>query len=61
MFALGFTYYGIGLLSAGRAYVGGEGLWSKSQKDMVYALARYALSQRRRLPDLSRIAHRDSG
>ncbi len=39
---LAFAYYGIGLLSAGRAYVGGEGLWSKAQKDMVYALARYA-------------------
>jgi diguanylate cyclase (GGDEF)-like protein len=40
--SLAFTYYGIGLLSAARAYVGGEGLWSKAQKDMVYALARYA-------------------
>ncbi|HEU4775897.1 MAG TPA: hypothetical protein VFS95_03665, partial [Telluria sp.] len=40
--SLAFTYYGIGVLSAGRAYVGGEGLWSKAQKDMVYALARYA-------------------
>jgi diguanylate cyclase (GGDEF)-like protein len=40
--SLAFTYYGIGLLGAGRAYVGGEGLWSKSQKDMVYSLARYA-------------------
>ncbi|HEY0061191.1 MAG TPA: GGDEF domain-containing protein [Telluria sp.] len=40
--SLAFTYYGIGLLSAGRAYVGGEGLWSKAQKDMTYALARYA-------------------
>ncbi|MBA5635473.1 sensor domain-containing diguanylate cyclase [Duganella sp. LX20W] len=36
-----FTYYGIGLLSAGRAYVGGEGLWSKAQKDAVFALGRY--------------------
>ncbi|MBA5606199.1 diguanylate cyclase [Duganella sp. FT3S] len=36
-----FTYYGIGLLSAGRAYVGGEGLWSKAQKDAVFALERY--------------------
>lgn len=42
---LAFTYYGIGLLSAGRAYVGGEGLWSKAQKDAVYALARYARYQ----------------
>jgi diguanylate cyclase (GGDEF)-like protein len=39
---LAFTYYGIGLMSAARAYVGGEGFWSKAQKDMVYALARYA-------------------
>ncbi len=29
-------------LSAGRAYVGGEGLWSKAQKDSVYHLLRYA-------------------
>jgi diguanylate cyclase (GGDEF)-like protein len=29
-------------LSAGRAYVGGEGLWSKAQKDAVYHLLRYA-------------------
>lgn len=39
--SLAFTYYGIGLLSAARAYVGGEGLWSKAQKDMVYSLARF--------------------
>ncbi|MFL6659787.1 MAG: diguanylate cyclase domain-containing protein [Massilia sp.] len=36
------TYYGISVLAAERAYVGGEGLWSKAQKEMVYALARYA-------------------
>src|SRR5688572_31009781 len=29
-------------LSAGRAYVAGEGLWSKAQKDSVYHLLRYA-------------------
>src|SRR5688572_11360110 len=29
-------------LSAGRAYVGGEGLWSKAQKDAVHHLQRYA-------------------
>jgi diguanylate cyclase (GGDEF)-like protein len=45
VFALALTYYGIGILSAARAYVGGEGLWSKAQKDMVYALARYARYQ----------------
>ncbi|MDZ7919859.1 MAG: hypothetical protein U5O12_07625 [Rhodoferax sp.] len=31
------------LLSAVRAYVGGEGLWSKGQKDALYALTRYTL------------------
>lgn len=41
-FLLAFTNYSVGILSAGRAYVGGEGLWSKSQKEMIYALARYA-------------------
>ena len=33
--------YSIGLMSAGRAYVGGEGLWSKAQKQAVHALLRY--------------------
>lgn len=32
------------VLSGVRAYVGGEGLWSKAQKDAVYYLARYARS-----------------
>jgi hypothetical protein len=30
------------VLSAVRAYVGGEGLYSKAQRDAVYYLARYA-------------------
>ncbi len=30
------------LASGARAYVGGEGLWSKGQKDAVYYLSRYA-------------------
>ena len=30
------------LLSSARAYVGGEGLWSKAQKQAVYSLTRYA-------------------
>src|SRR5438309_11262800 len=30
------------VLSAVRAYVGGEGLWSKGEKDAVHYLARYA-------------------
>jgi diguanylate cyclase (GGDEF)-like protein/PAS domain S-box-containing protein len=32
-------------LSAGRAYVGGEGLWSKAQKDAVHHLLLYASSR----------------
>jgi len=32
------------ILSAARAYVGGEGLWSKGQKDAVHYLKRYASS-----------------
>jgi diguanylate cyclase (GGDEF)-like protein/PAS domain S-box-containing protein len=32
----------VDILSAGRAYVGGESLWSKAQKDAVYDLSRYA-------------------
>ncbi len=35
----------IDILSAGRAYVGGEGLWSKAQKDSIYYLIRYAASK----------------
>ena len=34
------------ILSAVRAYVGGESLWSKGQKDAVYRLAAYTESQR---------------
>ena len=36
---------GLEILSAGRAYVAGEGLWSKSQKDAVHHLQRYARSR----------------
>lgn len=43
---LAFAYYSFGLMSAARAYVGGEGFWSKSQKDAVMALTRYASEQR---------------
>ena len=35
----------VDVLSAGRAYVGGEGLWSKAQKDAVYYLVHYAQEQ----------------
>src|SRR4029453_5905973 len=30
------------IVSASRAYVGGESLWSKAQKEAVYSLFRYA-------------------
>ena len=32
------------IVSASRAYVGGESLWSKAQKEAVYSLFRYAQS-----------------
>jgi signal transduction histidine kinase/ActR/RegA family two-component response regulator len=38
----GLAYLSIDTLSAARAYVGGEGLWSKAQKDATYYLVRYA-------------------
>lgn len=38
-----FAFTSIHLLSAVRAYVQGEGLWSKGQKDAIYALSRYTL------------------
>lgn len=41
-----FSYYSIGLMSAARAYVGGEGLWSKAQKNSVLALSRYVAEQK---------------
>jgi diguanylate cyclase (GGDEF)-like protein/PAS domain S-box-containing protein len=37
--------FSMDLLSAARAYVGGEGLWSKAQKQAVYSLNRYADSR----------------
>ena len=33
------------IISAGRAYVGGESLWSKAQKEAVYRLFRYSQSR----------------
>ncbi len=39
---LGFAYYSMGVLSAARAFVGAEGLWSKAQRETIYALSRYA-------------------
>jgi signal transduction histidine kinase len=41
---LGVLLFSISTLSAVRAYVGGEGLWSKAQKDALYQLQRYARS-----------------
>jgi len=41
---LGLSYITIQNLSAARAYVGGEGLWSKAQKQAVYDLLRYSIS-----------------
>jgi PAS domain S-box-containing protein len=38
------NYEAIETLSAARAYVGGEGLWSKAQKEAVHSLVRYAAS-----------------
>jgi len=37
-------WFSVHTLSAVRAYVGGEGLWSKAQKDAVTSLQRYAQS-----------------
>ncbi len=39
---LALAHSSLAILSSGRAYVGGEGLWSKGQKDAVYFLTRYA-------------------
>jgi hypothetical protein len=36
--------FSFGLLSSVRAYVGGESLWSKAQKDAVFHLQDYAIS-----------------
>src|ERR1700744_2448870 len=35
-------FFSIHTLSSVRAYVGGEGLWSKAQKDAMYQLLKYA-------------------
>src|ERR1700689_892052 len=35
-------FFAIHTLSSVRAYVGGEGLWSKAQKDGLYQLLKYA-------------------
>src|SRR5215472_8829412 len=37
-------FFSLSTLSSLRAYVGGEGLWSKAQKDAVFHLYRYGVS-----------------
>ena len=49
---MAFAYLSISILSAGRAYVNAEGLYSKGHKDAVYYLARYA--QRRQEDDFKK-------
>lgn len=39
-----FLLFSLNTLSSLRAYVGGEGLWSKAQKDAVFHLYRYGVS-----------------
>ncbi len=39
---LGTLYFAVNTLSSIRAFVGAEGLWSKSQKDAVYFLQKYS-------------------
>src|SRR5258708_22046916 len=41
---LGVLIFSIHTLSSVRAYVGGEGLWSKAQKDAIYQLLRYGIT-----------------
>lgn len=41
---LGALIFSINTLSSVRAYVGGEGLWSKAQKDAIYQLLKYGRS-----------------
>lgn len=40
---VGLHVFGMRVKSAARAYVSGESLWSKAQKDAIYNLVRYAL------------------
>ena len=41
---LGLVYFSLGFSSAARAYVQGEGTWSKAQKEATIRLQRYAVS-----------------
>lgn len=42
---VGFTYLGMETLSAVRAYVAGEAIWSKHQREAVYRLRRYSFTR----------------
>ncbi|MES2352916.1 MAG: EAL domain-containing protein [Pseudomonadota bacterium] len=42
IFLVGLSAFSMGILSATRAYVEGESLWSKAQKEAVFRLSRYA-------------------
>src|ERR1700761_9162113 len=42
---LGVLIFSINTLSSVRAYVNGEGLWSKAQKDALYELLKYGHSR----------------
>ncbi len=46
---LALGYFGMEVLSSARAYVGGESLWSKAQKQAVLRLGRYAWSHDERV------------
>jgi hypothetical protein len=41
-------FFSLNTLSSLRAYVGGEGLWSKAQKDAVFHLYKYGISRTER-------------
>jgi diguanylate cyclase (GGDEF)-like protein/PAS domain S-box-containing protein len=43
---LAAAVYSIGVLAAGRAFVGAEGQWSRAQKEAVFHLSRYALERK---------------
>jgi signal transduction histidine kinase/ActR/RegA family two-component response regulator len=45
-------FFCLSILSSLRAYVGGEGLWSKAEKDAVFHLYRYGVSRTERDYDL---------
>lgn len=44
---IGINYFAMNTLSTIRAYVGGEGFWSKAQKEAIYSLTKYTVSHRK--------------